>query len=72
MKDKIINTISAAVDGMFLLAQLYIGFFGDKTTMKEVKAALKSFKKKSGKSIEGMKVQILNDAYETAMERVNG
>ncbi|KAI0849090.1 ankyrin repeat-containing domain protein [Daldinia vernicosa] len=72
MKEEVVNTVSGGVDGMFLLAQLYLGFLDDKTTIKEVKTALKSFQKQSEQPTEDMKVQVLNDAYEIALERING
>ncbi|KAI1377192.1 hypothetical protein F4677DRAFT_459094 [Hypoxylon crocopeplum] len=69
--EDIINIISEAADGMFLLALLYFGSLDDKPTIRAIKAALRDFQKHSGQS-SGDKIQILTDAYEKAMERVNG
>ncbi|KAI1661134.1 hypothetical protein F4813DRAFT_378815 [Daldinia decipiens] len=72
LKDEIIRTISDAADGMFLLAQLYLRSLRSKTTPRKLKTALDDFGKQSGLQTEENKIKILNSAYETAMERING
>ncbi|KAH6623453.1 hypothetical protein F5144DRAFT_472951, partial [Chaetomium tenue] len=70
LQQEIITGISNAVDGMFLLAQLYLHSLDDKTTPKQMRKAITSFG--SSASGEDAKMQALSHAYEQAMERING
>jgi hypothetical protein len=51
---------------------LYLGSLEDKTTIKSVKNTLKQFQKHTQGSGEDKKVEALDQAYEHAMERVQG
>ncbi|KAH8746436.1 ankyrin repeat-containing domain protein [Hyaloscypha finlandica] len=62
----------AAVEGMFLLAQLYLDSLGDKITPKAIKSSLKQFQKKYTGASEDKKLEVLSSAYEQVMERING
>jgi hypothetical protein len=53
------------------LAQIYLSSLDDKTTPKAVKRALKLFRKQSSGSTEDQKREVLDQAYEEAMERIN-
>ncbi|KAK1248783.1 hypothetical protein MKX08_007003 [Trichoderma sp. CBMAI-0020] len=72
MQEKIKTEITGAVEGMFLLAQLYLDSLKDKTTMKQIKTTLEHFKKQSqiGQG-EDEKRKVLEKAYEQAMIRTN-
>ncbi|CAG1970863.1 unnamed protein product, partial [Fusarium graminearum] len=72
LQEEIITTISEAVNGMFLLAQLYLGFLGDKLTVNDIRSAIETFQKQSQGSDNDKKDQVLAHAYEQAMERING
>ncbi|SCO18809.1 related to nucleoside phosphorylase [Fusarium fujikuroi] len=72
LQEEITTTISEAVDGMFLLAQLYLGFLGDKLTVNDIRSAMETFQKQSQGSDNDKKDQVLAHAYEQAMERING
>ena len=54
------------------MAQIYLGSLDDKPTPKAIRNALKDFQTKSQGSGEEEKVRILAQAYEQAMERING
>ncbi|KAI1359875.1 hypothetical protein F5Y08DRAFT_318569 [Xylaria arbuscula] len=62
--------ISCVVDGMFLLAQIYLGSLNDKLTPKAVRKALTHFKQQT--HTEDQKLQLLTKAYDQAMNRING
>ncbi|KAL9483571.1 hypothetical protein ACSS6W_002360 [Trichoderma asperelloides] len=69
---KIKTEITSAVDGMFLLAQLYLDSLKDKTSVTEIKTALEQFKKQSQLELgEDEKRDILEKAYKQAMDRIN-
>ncbi|KAF5227359.1 hypothetical protein FAUST_11836 [Fusarium austroamericanum] len=72
LQEEITTGISEAVDGMFLLAQLYLGLLGDKLTLNDIRSAMETFQKHSQRSGEDQKVQVLARAYGQAMERING
>ncbi|KAH0551748.1 hypothetical protein GP486_007034 [Trichoglossum hirsutum] len=72
LQEEIKTGISEAVDGMFLLAQIYLNSLDDKCTPKAIRSALKNFQKQSPGSGENKKVQVLAHAYEQVMERING
>ncbi|KAK6518749.1 hypothetical protein TWF506_005888 [Arthrobotrys conoides] len=70
MKKEIKRMITDFVDGMFLLAQLYVKTFEGKMTVKDVRAALKEIQKCDQASTEAGKLRILQKAYDTTMERI--
>ncbi|KAI1414517.1 ankyrin repeat-containing domain protein [Hypoxylon sp. FL1857] len=72
IRQQIISTISEAADGMFLLAQIYLGSLDGKPTRKAIKVALGEFQKQSQNLSQGGKTQLLTDAYVKAMETING
>ncbi|KAH6672607.1 hypothetical protein B0J14DRAFT_483401, partial [Halenospora varia] len=72
LQGKIMTELIKAVDGMFLLAQLYMSSLDDKTTIKAIEIALHEFQKQNPGSDEDKKLEVLSQAYEQAMERVNG
>ncbi|RSL93028.1 hypothetical protein CDV31_014881 [Fusarium ambrosium] len=72
LQEEITTGISEAVDGMFLLAQLYLGLLADKLTLNDIQSAMETFQKQGQGSGEDEKVQVLARAYEQAMERING
>ncbi|KAH7317216.1 hypothetical protein BKA65DRAFT_356795, partial [Rhexocercosporidium sp. MPI-PUGE-AT-0058] len=71
LREEITTEIVKAVEGMFLLAQLYLGSLEDKTTVKAIKNSLKQFQKKSPGATEEKKLEVLSSAYEQAIERIN-
>ncbi|RSL54244.1 hypothetical protein CEP54_009975 [Fusarium duplospermum] len=71
LQEEIKLGISAAVDGMFLLAQIFLDSLDDKLTPKSIRNGLKDFRKHSQGSGQDSKSQALDYAYEQAMERVN-
>jgi hypothetical protein len=53
------------------LAQIYLGSLDDKTTPTAIREALKQFQKQTLESSEDEKVDVLDQAYTQAMERIN-
>ncbi|KAH7070273.1 nucleoside phosphorylase, partial [Paraphoma chrysanthemicola] len=72
LHEEIIKGISEAVDGMFLLAQIYLGLLDDKLTLNDIRSALDVFRKQGQDLGDEKKVRILTQAYQQAMERING
>ncbi|KAL7910347.1 hypothetical protein GGI35DRAFT_362990 [Trichoderma velutinum] len=72
LKDEIIRGISDAVDGMFLLAKIYLDTLDDKITITDVREAVAQLPKQVAGSGEDKRLEILNQAYESAWERING
>ncbi|KAF3076556.1 Ankyrin repeat, PH and SEC7 domain containing protein secG [Trichoderma lentiforme] len=72
LQQMIAAEISKAVDGMFLLAQIYLNSLNDKMTPKAMKNALKGFHKPISGLDEAEKTGVLAQAYEQAMLRING
>ncbi|KAF2183470.1 ankyrin [Zopfia rhizophila CBS 207.26] len=72
LREDIKTGISEAVDGMFLLAQIYLGSLDDKRTPKAIRRSLTGFRKQRPGSSEDKKVQVLAQAYKQTMERING
>ncbi|KAF5539776.1 nucleoside phosphorylase domain-containing protein [Fusarium napiforme] len=70
LQQQIKTGISEAVDGMFLLAHIYLQFFNDKMTENDVRSALKEIQKQKQAS-GGNKHKLLSGAYDTIMERIN-
>ncbi|KAH6970659.1 hypothetical protein BKA56DRAFT_496253, partial [Ilyonectria sp. MPI-CAGE-AT-0026] len=64
--------IAGAVEGMFLLAQLYLNSLKDKTSVTEMKSALKKFRTQSQQEPgEDGKRDVLEQAYDQAVERID-
>ncbi|KAF4947724.1 hypothetical protein FSARC_13898 [Fusarium sarcochroum] len=70
LQEQIKIGISDAVDGMFLLAHIYLQFFKDKVTENDVRSALKEIQKQKQAS-GGNKHKLLSGAYDQIMERIN-
>lgn len=70
-RDLIKITISEVVDGMFLLAQLYLRSLDGKTTLRAVKNALKGLQRQDVKSSDAQRNNVLDLAYDDAMKRIN-
>ncbi|EPE09525.1 ankyrin repeat protein [Ophiostoma piceae UAMH 11346] len=70
LKDLIKTSISDVVDGMFLLAQLYLQALNDKTKPRAVKKALLELRRQGPGSSESQKKDILDLAYDDAMRRI--
>ncbi|KAI0508725.1 hypothetical protein F5B22DRAFT_381530 [Xylaria bambusicola] len=71
LQEDIKKGISEAVDGMFLLAQIYLDTLDDKTTPKAIRDALEYIRKRSQGLGKDREVQMLADAYDQTMERIN-
>ncbi|KAH0595387.1 hypothetical protein MHUMG1_06562 [Metarhizium humberi] len=63
--------IAEAVDGMFLLAKIYLDFLEDKLTPKAIINALDKFQRRSRGSDSYDRSQVLANAFDDAMQRVN-
>ncbi|KAH7006825.1 hypothetical protein EDB80DRAFT_577638, partial [Ilyonectria destructans] len=72
LQKDITTGIAEAVDGMFLLAQIYLNSLEDKLTPKDIRSALHHFLKQKPGSSEDQKLQVLSQAYELSLERING
>ncbi|KAJ5935976.1 hypothetical protein N7454_005274 [Penicillium verhagenii] len=72
LQEDIKTRISCAVDGMFLLAQIYLGSLDDKPTPKAIKNALSHFQSQSHRIEEECKFKLLARAYDQAIYRING
>ncbi|KAK2684952.1 hypothetical protein QWA68_016533 [Fusarium oxysporum] len=70
LQEQIKAGISDAVDGMFLLALIYLQFLKDKVTDNDVRRALEGIQKQKQAS-GGNKHKLLSSAYDQAMERIN-
>ncbi|OAR03155.1 hypothetical protein LLEC1_07140 [Akanthomyces lecanii] len=71
LQKEITTGISEVVDGMFLLAQLYISFLADKLTRNDIQNAIKTFREQGAELGKDQKDQVLYHAYDQAMERIN-
>ncbi|KAH8743816.1 hypothetical protein F5883DRAFT_440557, partial [Diaporthe sp. PMI_573] len=71
LQEEVKTGISEAVDGMFLLAQIYLGLLDDKLTLNEIRSAIDIFRKQGRGLGEDRKAQVLAHAYEQAMERIS-
>ncbi|KAF3063346.1 putative ankyrin repeat protein [Trichoderma lentiforme] len=67
LQEQIKTEISASVQGMFLLAQLYLSSLEDKISPKEIRQALERIKLQGQKD---QKFEILHDAYDDTVERI--
>ncbi|EXK78267.1 hypothetical protein FOQG_17045 [Fusarium oxysporum f. sp. raphani 54005] len=72
LQEEITMGILEAIDGMFLLAQLYLLLLADKLTLNDIRSAMETFRKQGQGLGEDQKDQVLARAYEQAMERING
>ncbi|KAM0078874.1 hypothetical protein ACKRZS_008740 [Fusarium odoratissimum] len=70
LQEQIKIGISDAVDGMFLLAYIYLHFFMDKVTENDVRSALKEIQKQK-QAYGGNKHKLLSGAYDHIMERIS-
>ncbi|OCT48904.1 Ankyrin repeat protein [Cladophialophora carrionii] len=68
LRNEIKMEIALAIEGMFLLAQLYIDSLVGKRSPAALRAALKSLRKASAVSSDGSSA--LDEAYKKAMERI--
>ncbi|EXJ56758.1 hypothetical protein A1O7_07102 [Cladophialophora yegresii CBS 114405] len=68
LQNEIKTEIASAIEGMFLLAQLYIDSLVGKRSPAALRAALKSLRKASAVSPDGSSA--LDEAYKKAMERI--
>ncbi|KAF7554286.1 hypothetical protein G7Z17_g3000 [Cylindrodendrum hubeiense] len=71
LQENIKTGISEAVDGMFLLAQIYLDLLNDKVTRNAVLGELERMNKQK-KASGGNMDDVLNKAYDTVMDRING
>ncbi|KAH8744495.1 hypothetical protein F5883DRAFT_476280 [Diaporthe sp. PMI_573] len=71
LREDIKKAILDAVDGMFLLAQIYCNSLDDKTTPRAARRVLKQLQKQSPGSSEDQKRAILDQAYSDAMDRIH-
>ncbi|KAH8650295.1 hypothetical protein BGZ60DRAFT_389194, partial [Tricladium varicosporioides] len=72
LQGKIKTEIIDSVEGMFLLAQLYLDSLKDKTSIREMEDALKELKKQSQLTTgEDRKRHALDEAYNQAMIRID-
>ncbi|KAH7187139.1 hypothetical protein DER44DRAFT_173741 [Fusarium oxysporum] len=70
LQEQIKTKISDAVDGMFILAHIYLQFLKDKVTENDVRSALEEIQKQKQAS-GGNKSRLLSGAYDEALERIN-
>ncbi|KAM7217653.1 hypothetical protein V8F06_007037, partial [Rhypophila decipiens] len=71
MQDEIKKTISDAVDGMFLLARIYLDLLQREVKPRKVRKALQGLQKQVTGSGEEQRLKVLSHAYDEAMERIN-
>ncbi|KAF4334671.1 purine and uridine phosphorylase [Fusarium beomiforme] len=70
LQEAIKKEISEAVDGMFLLAEIFLQSLKDKVTENSIRGALKEIQKMKEESGDD-KSKLLSKAYDEAMERIN-
>ncbi|KAI1387916.1 ankyrin repeat-containing domain protein [Hypoxylon trugodes] len=70
LRDEIVTSISSVVDGMFLLAQIYLNSLDDKTTPRAAKDTLAQFRKRHSEPGQDQ-ADVLDQAYDDAMARIN-
>ncbi|KAK4067956.1 hypothetical protein Trihar35433_6516 [Trichoderma harzianum] len=70
LKEEIKADISKAVDGMFLLAKIYVDFLEDKMTINEISKQLGIFKSRNTENNGNQKGKILTHVYEQAIKRI--
>ncbi|KAE8413584.1 purine and uridine phosphorylase [Aspergillus pseudocaelatus] len=72
LQEEIEKKITRAVDGMFLLARLYVDSLACKTTAKAIKGALQELESTSEATSDEKRSKALDNAYEQAMQRIQG
>ncbi|KAK0639751.1 ankyrin repeat-containing domain protein [Cercophora newfieldiana] len=72
LQNEIKTTIAEAVDGIFLLAHIYLDSLSDKFTVSGVRSAIRQFPKKNPMKSEAERLEALDQAYDEALERING
>ncbi|KAM0209479.1 hypothetical protein ACHAQD_011150 [Fusarium lateritium] len=72
LQEDITRGISEVVDGMFLLARLYLELLFDKLTSNDIRSAVETFRKENQGLGADQKDQALALAYDKVMERING
>ncbi|KAE8368005.1 hypothetical protein BDV27DRAFT_154483 [Aspergillus caelatus] len=73
LQAEIKTKLARAVDGMFLLAKLYVDSLVYKTTPKAIRGVLAELEATSAESLKnGQKPKVLDYAYNQAMERIRG
>ncbi|KAJ6438048.1 purine and uridine phosphorylase [Purpureocillium lavendulum] len=72
LQEQIKTELSRAAGGMFLLAELYLRSLEDKISAREMKNALKQFRKQCQEQDRDQKLRVLSAAYKGAMERIKG
>ncbi|KAF3069303.1 Ankyrin repeat domain-containing protein 50 [Trichoderma lentiforme] len=70
LREDIKTNICEAVDGMFLLAKIYLDLLQDKTTVNDVRRQLAIFKSRNEEDTSDQKGKALAYAYEQAIERI--
>ncbi|KAM0518192.1 hypothetical protein ACHAPE_004600 [Trichoderma viride] len=70
LKEQIKEGIANIAQGMFLLAQLYLGTLEDKVSPKEMKQALTKFQQISQEQTKDEKIQVLKAIYDDTMKRI--
>ncbi|KAL7783000.1 ankyrin repeat-containing domain protein [Trichoderma afarasin] len=70
LREDIKANISEAVDGMFLLAKIYLDLLQDKTTVNDIRRQLAIFKSRNTEDNSDQKGKVLAYAYEQAIERI--
>ncbi|KAI1174763.1 hypothetical protein F4777DRAFT_589005 [Nemania sp. FL0916] len=70
LQEMIITRISDSVDGMFLLAQIYLDSLEDKLTTYAIETELRRFERQKA-TLEGNKTSLLSKAYDGTMMRIN-
>ncbi|KAK7431993.1 hypothetical protein QQZ08_001613 [Neonectria magnoliae] len=72
LQDEIKSSISEAVDGMFLLAHLYLNSLEDIFEVPKIRKALVNMQKQSQRSSDEDRAELLASAYDQIMDRING
>ncbi|KAL5088278.1 hypothetical protein Trisim1_006730 [Trichoderma cf. simile WF8] len=70
LREDIKTNISEAVDGMFLLAKIYLDLLQDKTSVNDIRRQLEIFKSGNPENNSDQKGKVLAYAYEQAIERI--
>ncbi|UKZ64327.1 uncharacterized protein TrAtP1_005545 [Trichoderma atroviride] len=70
LKEQIKSDITNIAQGMFLLAQLYLGTLEDRVTPREMKQSLKKFQQRSQDQREDQKLEVLRAVYDDTIKRI--
>ncbi|CAG7556443.1 unnamed protein product [Fusarium equiseti] len=70
LRADIINGVADSVNGMFLLAQVYINLLRDQNSETEIRLQLEAFATRKGLGEDG-RISALSVAYKETMERIN-